>query len=301
MSTPSTRTLHVNGLSDLVSLYNFGLSDRSRSAVFNYPSRHLGAGRVEPDGWPRRMNNADFEQLRSDVCRLDDVLPSDTKVDLVKIDVEGHELQVLRGMERIIETSPGIVILFEKLAAASGYEVKLADYLRGAGLDLYGVQKGAQLEPLDDQGLTAWQGYALAVRPQNRGPLQRSYFTIYPAQLHLPGAVGQTVGAPVRLLGRVGSVLFYGPYWLLPAGHWTVTVEGRITGQIMLTIQAEFGQELVRRLLIDAKTPQRSFYVQHDLVHFECVGTSTTTDALIELHSLVFQRQPNSPDPSPAT
>ena len=39
---------------------------------------------------------------------IDDFLPSDLTVDLVKIDVEGHEPSVVRGMERTIARSPNI-------------------------------------------------------------------------------------------------------------------------------------------------------------------------------------------------
>src|SRR5256885_16158060 len=51
--------------------------------------------------------------------RLDDLLGPDFRCNLVKIDVEGHELQVLDGMKRIVENSPDIKILFEKLTPNS--------------------------------------------------------------------------------------------------------------------------------------------------------------------------------------
>ncbi|WP_421852522.1 FkbM family methyltransferase [Novosphingobium sp.] len=46
------------------------------------------------------------------VC-LDDVLPPDLIVDVMKIDVEGHELSVLKGAHGVIGRSPGIHLIME--------------------------------------------------------------------------------------------------------------------------------------------------------------------------------------------
>jgi FkbM family methyltransferase len=48
-----------------------------------------------------------------EVVRLDDVLPKDLAVDFLKIDVEGHELSVLRGAANVIARSPAIRIVIE--------------------------------------------------------------------------------------------------------------------------------------------------------------------------------------------
>jgi hypothetical protein len=45
--------------------------------------------------------------------RLDDVLPAGTRVDLLKIDVEGAELEVLEGAQRTITENPHAAIIVE--------------------------------------------------------------------------------------------------------------------------------------------------------------------------------------------
>ncbi len=40
------------------------------------------------------------------IVRLDDALPADVRVDFIKIDVEGHDLQALRGMPRLLAQRP---------------------------------------------------------------------------------------------------------------------------------------------------------------------------------------------------
>jgi FkbM family methyltransferase len=80
------------------------------------------------------------------LCKLDDVLSDREKIDLIKIDVEGNELSVLRGAQRVIEDHrPTIIfefgpgsddlrrILFEWLTSA-GYGIHTyADFLYGRG------------------------------------------------------------------------------------------------------------------------------------------------------------------------
>ncbi len=51
--------------------------------------------------------------IQVQVRRLDDVIGSDTKVDLVKMDVEGAELDVLIGMPRLIKQNPDLSIVAE--------------------------------------------------------------------------------------------------------------------------------------------------------------------------------------------
>jgi FkbM family methyltransferase len=67
---------------------------------------------------------------------IDDFLPTDLSVDLVKIDVEGHEPLVLRGMERTIARSPSIRIIIEfadNMLADTVTPADFIDYIRGLG------------------------------------------------------------------------------------------------------------------------------------------------------------------------
>ena len=71
-----------------------------------------------------------------DMTTIDDFLPPDLPVDLVKIDVEGHEPMVMRGMEKTIARSPNIRIVTEfadSLLAHTVNPADFADYIRGLG------------------------------------------------------------------------------------------------------------------------------------------------------------------------
>jgi FkbM family methyltransferase len=63
--------------------------------------------------------------------RLDDLVPAGTAIDLVKLDVEGHEYGVLSGARRVIDESPRLEVVMEWSSSqmiAAGY--RPSDMLR---------------------------------------------------------------------------------------------------------------------------------------------------------------------------
>jgi FkbM family methyltransferase len=71
-------------------------------SIINSGDNHLGS---EDHGLFRRA-------IKIQVVRLDDFRPR-LKIDLVKIDVQGWELEVLRGMRRTLEENPAVQVYFE--------------------------------------------------------------------------------------------------------------------------------------------------------------------------------------------
>ncbi len=66
------------------------------------------------------INNPEIQKLEVNVKTLDQLLPEDLKIDLIKIDVEGAEFPVLKGAKRILRKSRPLVI-FEFGLGASDY------------------------------------------------------------------------------------------------------------------------------------------------------------------------------------
>lgn len=90
--------------------------------------------------------------LEVTVVRIDDILPVE-KVDFVKIDVQGHELGALAGMERVLSSNPDIRVFFELwpegLREAGDSPESLLDFFLERDFLLYETV-GTHLQPVRD-------------------------------------------------------------------------------------------------------------------------------------------------------
>jgi FkbM family methyltransferase len=107
--------------------------------------------------------------FRVDVRRLDDALP-DRPVGLLKIDVEGHELGVLRGAQRLMRAGVVRDIVFED---HEPYPDACTTLVQDAGYTLFALQNdlfGVQLGAPERRGATRpWPGPSyLATRDPER-------------------------------------------------------------------------------------------------------------------------------------
>ena len=128
------RTIVANDLyfNPNIVIANVLVSSESGRGVLHY-SANLPSGGTMSDV---QLCGGKQHAVEVDMTTIDDFLPSDLTVDLVKIDVEGHEPLVLRGMERTIARSPNIRIVTEfadSLLAHTANPTDFADYIRGLG------------------------------------------------------------------------------------------------------------------------------------------------------------------------
>jgi FkbM family methyltransferase len=128
------RTIAANDLylNPNVVAANVLVSSESGRGVLHY-SENLPSGGTMSD-----IHLAGGKQyaVEVDMTTIDNFLPPDVTVDLVKIDVEGHEPMVMRGMERTIARSPNIRIITEfadSLLAHTVNPADFADYIRSLG------------------------------------------------------------------------------------------------------------------------------------------------------------------------
>jgi FkbM family methyltransferase len=117
-----------------VAVYELALSDHIGREQFRYvpiSPAHSGFER-RPWDW---YDESVVELIDVDVSRLDDVLPDNVDVDLIKVDVEGSEAALLRGARRtlercrpivVVEVGPNPMEVFDELTAV-GLSVSLLD------------------------------------------------------------------------------------------------------------------------------------------------------------------------------
>lgn len=277
---------YLNGFSDLdgasgrIRLHRHGVGDFNGPISFAFPQGHLGGGHVGATG---------ANVVRSEMRRLDDVFAPDFVCDLMKIDVEGHELQALQGMKGVLTRSKDVKILFEKLGERCGYEADIEQLLGAQGFTLYAIGADRRLDPLPAGALSTYSGYVLGARDASLAGSRRDRFDIYPRQLFpVPAATVEASGAVLRVAGREGALLCHGPYWFLRQGGYEVTVVGDIKGQVELTVAARFGFPITT-FALDASACSVVFAVPRDLTNCEFVFRAMAGEATMRIERIAVR------------
>ena len=81
-----------------VQVLDVALSDKPGQAEFFLQRKRSGFSGLRVHG----DTTATLESFKVDCERLDDVIPENVQIDFLKVDVEGGELDVLRGAERVL-------------------------------------------------------------------------------------------------------------------------------------------------------------------------------------------------------
>lgn len=109
----------AKGLNNVVIL-PFALAEREGTAQFNFvPNLPEESGLKKRHAY--NAPPARFEAIPVKVRRLDDAIPAAARIRFIKIDVEGGELDVLKGSTRILDESRPIVAFECGAASFLGY------------------------------------------------------------------------------------------------------------------------------------------------------------------------------------
>jgi FkbM family methyltransferase len=116
-------------------LYPFALSDSNKEGYLELPETFTYNQGVAYVKNGTHSTNAIKIELR----KLDDMIDAGTIINVLKIDVEGHELTVLRGAQQLIENKQITNIVYED---HEPYPSEIAVFLADKGYTVYRIEKG---------------------------------------------------------------------------------------------------------------------------------------------------------------
>lgn len=119
-----------------VQLLNYALGKEDTTTSFNFVKTNPSYSGLKERKYPKQEQ---IEKIEVAVRRLDGLLP-DEKIDLIKIDVEGAELDVLKGAETILKKEKPYLIFECGLGAAEYYGTtpeEVFDFLGKLGYQIF--------------------------------------------------------------------------------------------------------------------------------------------------------------------
>jgi FkbM family methyltransferase len=159
------RTLYANRLAQHpnVIAVNALIGDCAGRGVLNYLPQFLGgATLIDVGQWGAEKHSVEVE-----MTAIDEFLPDSLAVDLAKIDVEGYEPFVIRGMQRTIRRSPNIRVFVEFIEEFLIHTVRaeqFAEEIYGLGLKICRILPGFRLELIERPQILRGANFCLLTR-----------------------------------------------------------------------------------------------------------------------------------------
>lgn len=123
-----------------VVVFQRALSDKQGKVNFNFVKNAPAYSGMKEREYA--VANPDIEQIEVEMNLLDNLIPAETNISLIKIDVEGAEYQVLLGATRILKESKPVVIFEFGLGASDRYDTSpnmIYDFFNAYHYEIYSL------------------------------------------------------------------------------------------------------------------------------------------------------------------
>ncbi|MCL9809207.1 FkbM family methyltransferase [Flavobacterium luminosum] len=148
---------YIKPLFPKVKLFPLAVSSNTGTSVLHIPKK--GNGLQDTRASLEEMGEG-VEKIEIRTITLDDWAKQEniTKIDLVKIDVEGHEFDSIKGCEQILKTLKPIFIIEIELRHANYPIHEIFDFITGFGYDVfYFDRKTLYLKPFEVSQMAEFQ------------------------------------------------------------------------------------------------------------------------------------------------
>ena len=147
------RSVDLNGFHGNIKPYNLLITDQDgKKYTFTYSDEYnVGGSKITPTSDLSYVHNLDkFSELSS--SKLDTIIPSGTKINFMKLDIEGSEFMAIAGASRVIEESiDDIIILMEwNYVLISNPIENIKSFAQKYGFNVWFVQGDSKPEKIED-------------------------------------------------------------------------------------------------------------------------------------------------------
>jgi len=129
-------------------IYDVALSNELGETNFNYVKNAPAYSGIKERKY--KVADPQIEKITVKLETLDHLIPSDTKIDLIKIDVEGGELNVLKGGKELISKNKPLILFECGLGASEYYNTQPEDVfvlIDSFGLKLFTLKNYISKKP----------------------------------------------------------------------------------------------------------------------------------------------------------
>ena len=148
-----TMSSWINGLQQVVTVHPLAASDTEGEAVLTASEAYSGGGSLRQRRAATGFAGSEFRAISCRTVRLDDMFPDPAFcINVMKIDVEGFEGRVLRGMPNLLKRSTGLKMVMEfapqMMKDAGVPAAEVTAILRDLGFSAWVISPGAALRPV---------------------------------------------------------------------------------------------------------------------------------------------------------
>lgn len=118
-------------------IYPYALSNEEGVSHFHYVKNAPAYSGINKRSY--KVKTPEIEKIEVKKKTLDQVIPESTKIDFIKIDVEGGEFDVLQGAERILQNDHPLMIFEFGNGASEFYEAKPSTFFNYLSKFNYGI------------------------------------------------------------------------------------------------------------------------------------------------------------------
>lgn len=136
---------------------NLALSNQAGIGVLSIPQRNREEAALISPTEISSHNQVDLKTYTVSLATLDELVNTSTSIGVIKIDVEGHELEVLQGASKLISKQKIRDIIFED---HHGYPSPVSQFLENHNYTVFRIWKGfwkPLIEPPTKQRTHPWE------------------------------------------------------------------------------------------------------------------------------------------------